>query len=96
MSSDFKNMLLLVVLLGAIYYAHIVIKKYYNKDVHCTTSVSGKILEYKITTGLSVYYNYRYHYNGKVFNEVIVYNFCGDKLKEMEMETSEFFDRYGF
>lgn len=69
MSSDLKRMLLLIVLLGGIYYAHIVIQKYYNKDVHCTTSVNGKILDYTTTTGLSVYYNYRYHYNGKVFND---------------------------
>lgn len=28
--------------------------------------------------------------------EVIIYNFCGDKLKEMDLETNEFFDKYGF
>lgn len=72
MSRDFKNMLLLVVLLGGVYYAHILIKRYYDKDVHCITSVSGKIFKYNITTGLSIYYNYRYHYNGKVFNDYML------------------------
>lgn len=33
---------------------------------------------------------------GKPMGKVIVYNFCGEKLKEMNMETSAFFDIYGF